>query len=113
MKKEVFTYNNVEYLIYIGKDKSENWSLIDAAVPSDIWFHVKDVPSCHVILKCSGKLKDVPRQVLSRCFILCKQNSPKSNPNSEIIYTPIKNVKKGCHEGSVIIKKDTCKCASL
>jgi predicted ribosome quality control (RQC) complex YloA/Tae2 family protein len=103
MKKEVFTYNNVEYLIYIGKDKSENWALIDAAVPSDIWFHVKDVPSCHVILKCSGKLKDVPRAVLSRCFILCKQNSPKSSEKSEIIYAPINNVKKGCHEGQVVV----------
>jgi predicted ribosome quality control (RQC) complex YloA/Tae2 family protein len=103
MKKEIFTYNNVEYLIYIGKDKMENWSLIDAAVESDIWFHVKDVPSCHVILKCSGKLKDVPRAVLTRCGILCKKNSGKCNPNSEIIYAPIKSVKKGQYEGSVIV----------
>ena len=103
MKKEVFTYNNVEYLIYIGKDKRENWSLIDAAEESDIWFHVKDVPSCHVILKCSSKLKDVPRAVLTRCGILCRQNSGKSNPKSEIIYAPIKSVKKVQYEGSVIV----------
>jgi Predicted RNA-binding protein homologous to eukaryotic snRNP len=103
MKKEIFTYNNVEYLIYIGKTSIENWSLIDAAEESDIWFHVKDVPSCHVILKCSGKLKDVPRAVVSHCVILCRKNSPKSNPHSEIIYAPIKNVKKGQHEGSVLV----------
>ena len=103
MKKEIFTYNNVEYLIYIGKDKMENWSLIDAAAESDIWFHVKDVPSCHVILKCSSKLKEVPRAVLSHCGVLCRQNSGKSNPNSEIIYTSVKNVKKGVHEGSVVV----------
>jgi len=103
MKKEIFTYNNVEYVIYIGKNKSENWSLIDAAVESDIWFHVKDVPSCHVILKCSSKLKDVPRAVLTRCCILCKKNSPKCNPNSEIIYASLKNVKKGQYEGSVLV----------
>lgn len=103
MKKEIFTYNNVEYLIYIGNSSIENWSLIDAAEESDIWFHVKDVPSCHVILKCSGKLKDVPRAVVSRCVILCKKNSGKCNPNSEIIYAAIKNVKKGVHEGSVLV----------
>ena len=103
MKKEVFTYNNVEYVIYIGKNKNENWSLIDAAEESDIWFHVKDVPSCHVILKCSGKLKEVPRAVLSHCGVLCKKNSGKSNEKSEIIYTSVKNVKKGVHEGSVVV----------
>ena len=110
MKTEIFTYNNVEYLIYIGKNKSENWALIDAAVESDIWFHVKDVPSCHVILKCSGKLKDVPRAVLSHCGVLCRRNSSniqKSSKNSnekvEIIYAAIKSVKKGQHEGSVVV----------
>ena len=81
----------------------ENWSLIDAAVESDIWFHVKDVPSCHVILKCSSKLKDVPRAVLAHCGVLCRQNSGKCSAKSEIIYTSVKNVKKGVHEGSVVV----------
>jgi len=106
MKSEVFTYNNVEYVIYIGKTKNENWSLIDVGAESDIWFHVKDVPSCHVILKCSGKMKEVPIAVLIRCGVLCRQNSGKCNPNSEIIYTSIKNVKKGVHEGSVVVASE-------
>lgn len=106
MKSEVFTYNNVEYVIYIGKNKSENWALIDAAEQTDIWFHVKDVPSCHVILKCSVKLREVPRQVLSRCGVLCKQNSSKCSEKSKIIYASVNNVKKGVHEGSVIVESE-------
>ena len=51
MKTETFIYDNNEYIIQIGKNKNENWELIDNASNTDIWFHIEDQPSCHVVLK--------------------------------------------------------------
>jgi predicted ribosome quality control (RQC) complex YloA/Tae2 family protein len=51
MKTELFSFNNTEYTIYIGQNKTENWELIDAADSTDIWFHISNHPSCHIILK--------------------------------------------------------------
>ena len=99
MKTETFVFDNIEYTIYIGQNKNENWELIDAAVKTDIWFHIEGTPSCHVILVnlTKVKLKDVPRQVIKRCAYLCKINSSalvKSMPKCVVIYTPISEVVK-------------------
>jgi predicted ribosome quality control (RQC) complex YloA/Tae2 family protein len=44
----------MEFTICIGKSAKENWKLIDDSMPNDIWFHLDDVPSSHVILKTSN-----------------------------------------------------------
>ena len=92
MKIELFTNGSKEYTISIGKNKEENWQLIDASEPNDIWFHIDNQPSCHVVLKNDEqvKLKDIPRQVLKRAAYLCKINSAsKTQPKCDVIYAPI------------------------
>ncbi len=103
MKTEIFIYKNSEYVIYIGSCKEENWKLIDESLENDIWFHVSDKPSCHVILKNPQKLslRSIPIQVIKRCAYLCKVHSKL--PICVINYTQIKNVKKAEHIGSVYI----------
>ena len=102
---ETFLFNREEFKIHIGKNAQENWDLIDASTPDDIWFHIKDLPSSHVFLRTNRKLKCIPRNVLIRCACLCKQKSQsKSMKNCEIIYTEISNVKKGVHIGETIAK---------
>jgi len=106
MKIEIFTHETKEYKISIGKNKEENWQLIDAASPADIWFHIEDQPSCHVILNNSDKVKlrDLPRQVLKRCAYLCKINSAaKTMPKCNVIYAPISEVEKTQIVGQVVI----------
>ena len=51
MKTELFNYNNTIYTIIIGKNKNENWAIIDDASGTDLWFHISEMPSCHVLLK--------------------------------------------------------------
>ena len=95
MKQEIFDYNSIEYTIYIGQNKFENFDLIDETMPTDIWFHVEDMPSCHIILKTETALKIVPRQVIKRCAYLCKINSnAKTLKKCNIIYTTSSNIKK-------------------
>jgi predicted ribosome quality control (RQC) complex YloA/Tae2 family protein len=89
--------------IYIGKNKQDNWDLIDQSNQDDIWFHVANSSSSHVILKTNGSsLKDIPKQVITRCACLCKANSSsKSVKKCEIIYTKIENVTKTNRVGEV------------
>lgn len=99
MKTELFNFKNIEYTIYIGQNKTENWELIDSSEKCDIWFHISNYPSCHVVLKNTEdiKIKDIPRQVIKRAAYLCKINSStiiKSMKKCEVIYTLISEVLK-------------------
>ena len=102
---ELYDLDDYIYHILIGKNAEENWKLIDDASENDIWFHLDNYPSPHVILKIpvDYNLKKVPRKVLTRCANLCKIHSKYNNIKKiNIIYTKIKNIKKGDHVGSVI-----------
>ncbi len=110
MKTENFVFNNVEYVINIGQNKTENWELIDSSEETDIWFHIEDNPSCHVILKNinSVKIRDIPQQVIKRSAYLCKINSSlkiRQMSKCNVIYTPILEVQKTDIVGQVSVIK--------
>jgi predicted ribosome quality control (RQC) complex YloA/Tae2 family protein len=110
MKIEIFTHSSKEYMISIGKNKEENWQLIDASQPNDIWFHIDNQPSCHVILKNEQqvKLRDIPRQVLKRAAYLCKTNSAaKTQPKCDVIYALISSITKTNVVGQVTVSGGT------
>jgi|APCry1669190731_1035312.scaffolds.fasta_scaffold80355_2 predicted ribosome quality control (RQC) complex YloA/Tae2 family protein len=103
-----FIYQNQKYIISIGKNKTENWGIIDGASSDDLWFHLNDFPSPHVILKTNNlTIDEIPNEVIKECCLLCKQYSKYKNmPNDylKIIYTPVYNIKKGEDIGSVVYK---------
>ena len=110
MKTELFIHGSKEYEIYIGKNKEENWQLIDASNSDDVWFHIDNQPSCHVILKNTEKVKlrDIPRQVLKRAAYLCKINSlTKTKPKCDVIYAPISAITKTQIVGQVVVNGQT------
>jgi predicted ribosome quality control (RQC) complex YloA/Tae2 family protein len=39
------------HLLYMGKDKYENESLIKYGFSEDVWFHVDDMSSAHVYVR--------------------------------------------------------------
>jgi predicted ribosome quality control (RQC) complex YloA/Tae2 family protein len=95
MKEDIFVYGNNEYIILIGTNKHENNQLIDESKETDIWFHVENEPSCHLIVKNDGNIRDIPKQVIKRGAYLCKINSKaKTQKECSIMYTQLKNVSK-------------------
>lgn len=103
-----YTYESVhddcKYNIRVGESAQENWDLIQGSEQNDIWFHVKNTPSCHVVLTVNLK-KGPHKSVINFCGALCKEGSKqKNNNNVIIIYTEIKNLKKGDQVGSVTTK---------
>jgi predicted ribosome quality control (RQC) complex YloA/Tae2 family protein len=95
MKTELFEHNSIKYTIQIGQNKYDNFDIIDESTSKDIWFHVSNIPSCHVILKTNEKNSGIPHQVIKRCAYLCKINSnAKTQSKCIVSYTTIVNVKK-------------------
>ena len=110
MKIDIFTHGSKDYTITIGRNKEENWQLIDASNPDDVWFHIDNQPSCHVVVKNDEKvkLKDIPRQVLKRAAYLCKINSAaKTQPKCDVIYAEISAITKTSVVGQVTVSGGT------
>jgi len=93
MKLEIFAHQNTDFIIQIGQNQIDNDEIVVAAEETDIWFHGADASSCHVILKNTTKMRDIPRQVIKRCAYLCKINSLlRKQKKCNIMYTKIENV---------------------
>lgn len=112
MRQEIYEsiHDICEYTIRIGENAKDNWDIIDMSKQNDIWFHVSNHPSCHVILDMSSQLGKGTRphkSVLNYCAALCKEGSKvKDVKNIKVIYTEIKNIKKGDKVGAVISKNE-------
>jgi len=106
--KEVFIPKlNLDISFIIGQNSAENFKIIDDSQPDDLWFHVAEFPSCHVIAKINDIMSSINRKnikyIIKQGSILCKQYSKyKSVKNLDIIYTEISNVQKTSIIGSVI-----------
>jgi predicted ribosome quality control (RQC) complex YloA/Tae2 family protein len=101
MKTEIIYFPNLdqEITFYIGKNKNENFAVIDLADSEDFWFHAKDISSCHVValipLNEDFTAKEM-MTIIKKGAALCKENTLKLNgfSNVKIMYTKIKNVIK-------------------
>ena len=87
----------------IGSNAHENFDLIDDSHPNDLWFHVNQSPSCHVVAKIRDNIYDKKQQhkIAIQGAILCKQFSKcKSERSVSIMVAPIhcitKTKKIGC-----------------
>jgi predicted ribosome quality control (RQC) complex YloA/Tae2 family protein len=89
----------------VGKNAQDNWDIIDESKPNDLWFHLENVSSCHVILSLpEGKTrKDISKQTIIHCAMECKKRSKKNIGN--IIFTDVANITKGDVVGSVQTNK--------
>lgn len=79
------------YRILLGKNEKGNIALLQDAKKSDIWLHVKDMPSSHVII-CTEK-QNVPENVLIFAAKLCVDFSMTQKGGYLVDYTKRKNVK--------------------
>ena len=87
-----FTFNG--YTILVGKNNIQNDKLtFHIAHKSDIWFHVKNAPGSHTILRINNQ--DVSHETLEYAASLAAYHSKQKNSSKvEVDYTFVKNVKK-------------------
>lgn len=102
----VKNYDN--YQIFIGKNKHENDDLIKSSSPNDIWFHLEDYSSPHVVVK----LKDtkLTKKIIVQASLFVKENSKyKSQKNVTVIWCKIENIILTNIPGNVIIRNNNYK----
>ncbi|MDR1007982.1 MAG: NFACT RNA binding domain-containing protein [Campylobacteraceae bacterium] len=85
------------YKVMVGKNEHGNEQLLKSAKKNDIWLHMKDIPSSHVILKTDKTA--VSTNVLEFCAKLCVNFSVFGTGVYEVDYTQRRNVKviSGAH----------------
>lgn len=97
-------FDDEDYVITIGRNAKNNWEIIDKSEKNDVWFHLANYPSSHIILKSNGS--KINKKAIKFCAVKCKERSKyKSEKDVKIIYTKIKNIVKGDDVGSVITSK--------
>lgn len=79
------------FKVMLGKNEKGNEELLKEAKKSDIWFHIKGMPSSHVIIK-TNKV-NVPQSVLDFAAKICVEFSVSKKGTYLVDYTQRRNVK--------------------
>jgi predicted ribosome quality control (RQC) complex YloA/Tae2 family protein len=97
MKTFIHNIGDVKYTIQVGSNAKENWTLIDNSYPDDLWFHLDDFASAHVVISQDRNSQEeifYPNQIIGLAADYCKSNSKNG-----------KNLKRGKEVGSIYISK--------
>lgn len=86
-----FTQNN--NIIYVGKNNKQNEYLtLREANPDDYFFHIKDLPGAHVILKNNQKIEE--EDIYAAAYLAAKYSKNGNDRYIDVDYTQKKNVNK-------------------
>ena len=92
-----FLYDDLVF--NVGKNAQDNWYLIDHSVAGDIWIHLHNFPSGHVIIE---KTKEITEDHILYGCQLCKDHSKqKLKRGVKCSVLDRKYIKKGKAKGEV------------
>lgn len=80
-----------DFKISVGKNQKGNSNLLKNASKNDFWFHLKDIPSAHVIVKTNKKT--MSDDVIFMAAQICVNFSTKNPGMYQVDYTKRENVK--------------------
>ncbi len=105
-KSEPMRYTSSDGLeILVGRNNKQNDELtIKMAYSTDWWFHTKDIPGSHVIVRAKGEAEIPDNTVLEAAALAAYYSKAQNSSKVPVDYTPAKNVKKpnGAKPGMVI-----------
>jgi len=78
------------YKVQLGKNERGNIRLLESAKAKDIWLHMKDRPSCHVIIKTDKQ--NLPQNIIYAAARLCVDFTTTSKDRYLVDYTPRREV---------------------
>jgi predicted ribosome quality control (RQC) complex YloA/Tae2 family protein len=88
-----------DYKVLVGRNSNENQKLLAIAKANDLWMHIRDLPSSHVIIRTDKQ--NLPDSVIRAAAKLCVDFSVKNPGDYEVDYTKRKFVK--VQEGSNVL----------
>ena len=87
-----------DHKVLIGRNSKENQALLKLAKSNDIWMHIRDIPSSHLIIKTDKQ--NLPDSVIEKAAKLCVDFSLTQAGDYEIDYCKRRFVK--IQEGSSV-----------
>jgi predicted ribosome quality control (RQC) complex YloA/Tae2 family protein len=102
------TIDNIKIIFIIGSNAKHNTQIVLDAHENDLWFHLNDLPSAHIIAKISDieLTKKQYKEVIIRGAKISKMISKySSSKHLDISYTTIKYVKTTNTPGLVNLEK--------
>lgn len=88
-----------DYKVLVGRNSQENQKLLQLAKANDLWMHIRDIPSSHVLIRTDKQ--NLPQSVIESASKLCVDFSVKKAGEYEVDYTKRKFVK--VQEGSSVL----------
>jgi len=85
-----------DHKVLIGRNSKENQALLKVAKSNDIWMHIRNIPSSHLIIKTDKQ--NLPDSVIGKAAKLCVDFSLTKAGDYEVDYTKRRFVK--IQEGS-------------
>lgn len=80
--------------IRIGRNNLQNDDLVRSSNGNDLWFHVRDFPGPHVVVR-AGRKGDVPQTTIMEAAKLALKYSTRAKDKKGIVvYAHVKNLKK-------------------
>ncbi len=103
-----FEYTSSDgFTIAVGRNNRQNDELtLRTAKPEDLWFHTKEIPGAHVLVRTEGK--EVPDQTINEAANLAAYHSKgRMSSNVPVDFTHVKYVRKpnGAKPGMVIYER--------
>lgn len=92
------------FTVLVGRNNLQNDKLtVKQSEKSDLWFHTKDIPGSHTVLKTNGQTPS-DRAIYEAACLAAYHSKAAESANVAVDYTEIKNVKKpsGAKPGFVI-----------
>ncbi len=93
------------FILYVGKNNRQNDYLTNKmAQNKDLWFHTKNIPGSHVVLKYEPERPFTDEAITQAASLAAYFSNAKNSTQVPVDYTEIKNVKKpaGAKPGFVI-----------
>jgi predicted ribosome quality control (RQC) complex YloA/Tae2 family protein len=80
-----------DHKVLIGRNSKENQSLLKLAKSNDLWMHIRDIPSSHLIIKTDKQ--NLPDSVIEKAAKLCVDFSLTQAGDYEVDYCKRRFVK--------------------
>lgn len=89
--------------ILVGKNNTQNDLIRQAAAPTDLWLHTKDIPGSHVILKC-GALEPSEETLIFAAEVAAYYSQARGSSKVPVDYIECRRIKKpsGSRAGFVV-----------
>ena len=87
-----------DYKVLIGRNSKENQTLLKIAKSNDLWMHIRDIPSSHLIIKTDKQ--NLPEMVIEKAAKLCVDFSLTQAGDYDVDYCKRRFVK--IQEGSSV-----------